>query len=469
MDRLLARQWEPTQRPPFGAGAATTLRRDAITMSTLTARLTYRTRAPRAAAMHAARAFAALAGALVLIAVLASTVFGASPKRLTTQVTDDVGALGGSTGTVQKALDDLQSTASVQLWVWFTDTTGGLSAADFAKQTATTLNGFGGNDLLLVIAMTDHAYGYWKSDSIPLSNAQLDSVLGADLERPLKAGDNGGAIVATAAGIRGAMGGSTGGSPLGTLVTVLLVVGVIAVAGWWFLYRRKRTAVNAAGGVHGGALPAVEEPPPGHRDHPDDQQDGHERAERRAAGRAAHRASDTRGRSDDGSAVVARLQGPLQVRAQHRVQLGVRERDRIRLPVAIGVVGHGDDKQEVVAAEPVERGGGLLREVGCGEAPGRVGEPDPELDARRALEVVERLLHRPGGAAQGPDVVSDLRRETLRACAENGGGQHRDQHERAGERCKGAHRVHRRRARCARPVGQASGERRHRDGIPSWS
>ena len=248
MDRLLARQWEPTQRPPFGAGAATTLRRDAITMSTLTARLTYRTRAPRAAAMHAVRAFAALAGALVLIAVLASTVLGASPKRLTTQVTDDVGALGGSTGTVQKALDDLQNTASVQLWVWFTDTTGGLSAADFAKQTA-TLNGFGGNDLLLVIAMTDHAYGYWKSDSIPLSNAQLDSVLGADLERPLKAGDNGGAIIATAAGIRGAMGGSTGGSPLGTLVTVLLVVGVIAVAGWWFLYRRKRTAVNAAGGA----------------------------------------------------------------------------------------------------------------------------------------------------------------------------------------------------------------------------
>ena len=206
MDRLLARQWEPTQRPPFGAGAATTLRRDAITMSTLTARLTYRTRAPRAAAMPAVCAFAALAGALVLIAVLASTVLGASPKRLTTQVTDDVGALGGSTGTVQKALDDLQNAASVQLWVWFTDTTGGLSAADFAKQTA-TLNGFGGNDLLLVIAMTDHAYGYWKSDSIPLLNAQLDSVLGADLERPLKAGDNGGAIVPTAAGIRGAMGG----------------------------------------------------------------------------------------------------------------------------------------------------------------------------------------------------------------------------------------------------------------------
>src|SRR5450759_5298604 len=179
-DPLLARQWDRTRRSPINA-------RDATTMSTLTSRLAHRT--------HAAHAAGALAGALLLIAVLASGVVGASPERLATQITDDVGALGGTTGAVQKALDDLQNAANVQLWVWFTDTTDGSAAADFATATA-KLSGFGGNDLLLVLAMTDHAYGYWKSDSVPLSNAQLDSILGADLEPGLRSGENGGAIVA---------------------------------------------------------------------------------------------------------------------------------------------------------------------------------------------------------------------------------------------------------------------------------
>src|SRR5450759_1388153 len=131
-DPLLARQWDRTRRSPIHA-------RDATTMSTLTTRLAHRT--------HAARAAGALAGALLLIAVLASGVVGASPERLATQITDDVGALGGSTGTVQPALDNLQRAANVQLWVWFTDTTGSLSTADCATETA-KLSSFGGNDLL---------------------------------------------------------------------------------------------------------------------------------------------------------------------------------------------------------------------------------------------------------------------------------------------------------------------------------
>ncbi len=231
-------------------------------MSTLTSRLTRRA--------HAVRAAGALAGALLLVALLASTVLGASPRRLATQVTDDVGALGGGAGTLQQPLGDLQRTDNVQLWVWFTDTTGALSAPDFATQAA-ALSGFSGNDLLLVVAMTDHAYGYWKSNSIPLSNAQLETVLGADLEPALQAGDNSGAIVATAAGIHGVMSGATGGaaassvpvaggsasgtdtggggSPLGTLLAVLLIVGLIAVAGWWVLYGRKRPAADGTAGA----------------------------------------------------------------------------------------------------------------------------------------------------------------------------------------------------------------------------
>jgi protein-export membrane protein SecD len=150
-----------------------------------------------------------LGPAIDALIAAASPIIGASPRRLVSQITDDVGTLGGSTSGVQRALDDLQGEDNVQLWVWFTDTTGSLSAPDFATRTA-ELSGFGGNDLLLVVAMSDHAYGYWKSDSIPLSNTQLDTILGADLEPALKAGDNAGAIVATAEGIRGAIGPAAG-------------------------------------------------------------------------------------------------------------------------------------------------------------------------------------------------------------------------------------------------------------------
>ena len=207
---------------------------------------------------RAARAATTLAGAFLLTALLASTVLAASPRRLATQVTDDVGALAGAAATLQAPLDTLQRTDNVQLWVWFTDTTGALGAPDFATQTA-ALSGFGGNDLLIVIAMSDHAYGYWKSNAIPLTDTQLEKILGTDLEPGLQAGDNAGAIVSTAAGIHTALSGATGaatpavgstgttggGSPIGTLVAVLLVIGLIAVAGWWFLYGRRRLAADA--------------------------------------------------------------------------------------------------------------------------------------------------------------------------------------------------------------------------------
>ena len=229
--------------------------------------------APSAHRRQVARTAASVAGAFLLIAALSSTVLGSSPRRLSSQVTDDVGAISGGADSVKPALDDLLRTSNVQLWVWFTDTTGGLSAPDFATQTA-KLNGFGGNDLLLVLAMSDHAYGYWKSDGIPLSNARLDTILGADLEAGLRSGENGGAIVATTAGIRdaitGAAGGpsgtpaptaatsgsgapASGGDPLGTLLVVLLFVAVIASLGWWILFGRKPRAGMEAAGVGAGA------------------------------------------------------------------------------------------------------------------------------------------------------------------------------------------------------------------------
>jgi len=210
------------------------------------------------------RRVAGSAAAVIFALLLAAgPVVGASPKRLTAQLTDDAGALGGGRAVVESAQAHLLHDANVQLWVWFTDTTGTITAADFAVQTA-NLNGFGGNDLLVVIAMSDRAYGFARPTGWSLSDARIGDLLSADLEPGLRSGDSAGGVVAFADALRAELageaaetptkapvasavptsppvpagGGSGDSSGLATFVVVTLVVGLIAAGGWWFLYRR---------------------------------------------------------------------------------------------------------------------------------------------------------------------------------------------------------------------------------------
>ncbi|HEU4572610.1 MAG TPA: TPM domain-containing protein, partial [Candidatus Limnocylindrales bacterium] len=156
-------------------------------------------------ARHPARLIAsAVVTSVVALAFAASIVVGASPHRLAGPITDDVGALAGRASDVQARLDSLQNATKSQLWVWFTDTLDGADSSDFATQTARA-SGLGSTDLLLVVAMNDRAYGWWKGDNVPLSDSELDSVLSSELESGLRAGDPPAAILATADGLQKAM------------------------------------------------------------------------------------------------------------------------------------------------------------------------------------------------------------------------------------------------------------------------
>lgn len=230
---------------------------------------------------HRRQAFRLAAAAVVALAFLLtilSAVLAASPHRLAGPITDDVSALGGSTSGVQATLDDLQQATGAQLWIWYTDTLGGQASSDFAATTAEA-SGLGTTDVLLVIALDDRAYGYWKGDNVKISNAELEQVLSQDMEPALRSNDYPGAITATAQGLLVAMnggavtpgegaipgatstpvggpsGGSTDGSPVGTLIMVVIVVGIFAAGGWWFLYVRPRGRADeeAQGGPAGGA------------------------------------------------------------------------------------------------------------------------------------------------------------------------------------------------------------------------
>ncbi|MBI2762720.1 MAG: TPM domain-containing protein [Chloroflexi bacterium] len=237
------------------------------------------------AILHWRRAFNVLVAtgvALAFLLTILPAVLAASPQRLAGPITDDVGALGGNTSGVQASLDDLQAATGAQLWVWYTDTFGGQASGDFATATA-AVSALGTTDLLLVIALDDRAYGYWKGDNVKISSGELEGVLSQDMEAALRSSDYPGAITATAGGLLAAMAGgtvspggsaipaatgtpaggsseiATGGSLVGSLLTVLIVVGLVLVGGWGILFvwsrRRSRAPVGggaATGGVAGG-------------------------------------------------------------------------------------------------------------------------------------------------------------------------------------------------------------------------
>ncbi len=204
-----------------------------------------------------------VAAALLGLLAVAQPAAAADPRNLRDQLTDDVGALdSGGRAEVSAALDRLTQQAGAQLWVWFTDTTGSRTAPELAAQTATR-SSLGGTDILLVIALNDRAYGYSRPDAFPLSDAELERLLSSSLEPGLSAKDYPGAIVAFAGALgqaltagpvptgsvptagpvpttRPAEGDSQGGGfGLGTLLAVIVVVGIVAAVGWWLLYRRS--------------------------------------------------------------------------------------------------------------------------------------------------------------------------------------------------------------------------------------
>jgi uncharacterized membrane protein YgcG len=201
-------------------------------------------------------AMAVVVALTCLLSVVAG-VLGASPQRLQTPVTDDADALSGTVAEVQAALNDLQDATGAQLWVWFTDTLSGQDPPAFATETA-RLSDLAPQDLLLVIALDDRAYGYWKGDSVDISDGSLNEILSRDLEAGLRSGDEPGAIVQTAKALttemsRGATpapvtpgeppaDGGGGGSGVGSFLGLGIVVAGIALIGWWFFSGRRRRA-----------------------------------------------------------------------------------------------------------------------------------------------------------------------------------------------------------------------------------
>jgi len=211
------------------------------------------------------RTTTALAALLIAGSALATAAPAAAepPFRVAEQVTDRAGVLAGSGQQVDDALSKLQSEDHQQLWVVYVDSFDGLSGEQWAQQTFDA-SGFGGDDVLLAVAVGDRAYGYHVASSSPLGRSELTAVSRAT-EADLATSDWSGAVVAGAQSIGEELGdgsgtgsspggsSSTGSSPVGAVVLVLVVLVLLGVVVALVLRSRRRRA--AAGGPGAAAGP----------------------------------------------------------------------------------------------------------------------------------------------------------------------------------------------------------------------
>jgi uncharacterized membrane protein YgcG len=228
---------------------------------------------PRGSGLLSLAALLALVTLLAGGLLLPARAMAEDPFRLASQIEDRAGALDGREGEVKAALEDLQDSERVQLWVAYVDTFSGVGAQDWANETAVESD-LGLNDVLLAVAVEDRGYAYSVDEDFPLTNAQLNDIMTTAVEPALRKDDWAGAVVGAATGMKQALGGgvvttaattgstgaqsgaagdaSEGGFPWGIvigLIVLALIVLLILILVWRSRSGRAEKAAAPAPGA----------------------------------------------------------------------------------------------------------------------------------------------------------------------------------------------------------------------------
>jgi hypothetical protein len=172
------------------------------------------------------------------------------PPELTERLTDLAGVMGAADrADAEAAVQRLESDAGVQLFAAFVRSTDGMPVSDYATDVA-ALNGLGGNDALLVVAVDDRRDSLWLGDLLDeVSDEEIDRILAERVEPRLGEGAWGAAVAGAADGLGEAIGGQLGGgteaggegsSPIGGILPFLLLIGGGVLVWSWFRSRRER-------------------------------------------------------------------------------------------------------------------------------------------------------------------------------------------------------------------------------------
>jgi uncharacterized membrane protein YgcG len=143
--------------------------------------------------------------AMGLLVVLAPSVMAAA-YGLTSQIDDQAGVLGSDHSAIQAALNDLQDSHQVRLWLLvvnstYSDTPENVAQAEFSA------NYLGTGNMVLVVAINDRAWGYWD-EATGLPNATVDDLLNGTLKTPFEAADYSGGLAAFATALDQRLGAS---------------------------------------------------------------------------------------------------------------------------------------------------------------------------------------------------------------------------------------------------------------------
>lgn len=189
---------------------------------------------------------AAAALALAAVPALAAAPAAAVPLRaaepvsVTADITDEVGALGGSESVVQASLDELSAATPYDLYVVYVADFAGQNPVDWAQATAAQ-SGLGESDFVLAVATEARRYALVPQQTGDLSSGEVQAAATA-AEDHLSQDDWAGAAVATADSLRAsATGSGSGGGGFG--FGGLLLLGLVVIGGFFalsaFLRRRR--------------------------------------------------------------------------------------------------------------------------------------------------------------------------------------------------------------------------------------
>ena len=151
-----------------------------------------------------------LALALVLASLPITPVVAVDAlPRLQDRVTDQADVLSDAdVATIEQALDALEDSDNIQLFVAFVDSTGVEDVSSFTEGTAEA-SSLGGNDGLLLVAVEDRSDALWVGDALDeVTDDEIDAILGEHVEPNLADGDFAGAAVAGAEALGEASTGS---------------------------------------------------------------------------------------------------------------------------------------------------------------------------------------------------------------------------------------------------------------------
>jgi predicted nucleic acid-binding Zn-ribbon protein len=196
--------------------------------------------------MSTVRSVAAFMAMLISALVVAPSAAAQPPSRLSTYITDDVGALNGSgRAAIESATGKLYSDRRVQLWVVFVDNFSGQPAVSWAQNTRAASD-LGDFDAVLAVATVDHSYAFLVPNRVKtISGGQVDDLRRDQIEPALRRGDWSGAAVAAANGLdRGKEPANSAPLLIGLGVILVAVVALYVVMR--YRHRRRRAAELAA-------------------------------------------------------------------------------------------------------------------------------------------------------------------------------------------------------------------------------